>query len=54
MSTEDNKALTRRAFDALNQQNWADFYAQIAPDIVLQVASTTNQGLEAYQQFVSM
>jgi predicted ester cyclase len=54
MSTEDNKALTRRAFDALNQQNWSDLYELVAPDIVFHVASTTDQGLEAYKQFLSM
>ena len=54
MSTEDNKALTRRGFDALNQRNWAAFYELIAPDFVLHDASTTIQGLEAYQQFLSM
>jgi len=54
MSTEDNKVLVRRAFDALNQQNWAAFYKLVAPDIVLHNASTTIQGLEAYQQFISM
>ncbi len=25
MSTEDNKALTRRAYEALNQRNWGAF-----------------------------
>ncbi len=54
MSTEENKALTRRAFDALNQRNWAAFYELIAPDFVLHDASTTIQGLEAYKQFISM
>ena len=54
MSTEDNKALTRRAFDALNQQNWSDFYELVGPDIVFHVASTTDQGREAYKQFISM
>ena len=54
MSTEDNKTLVRRAFDALNQQNWAAFYELVAPDMVLHEVSTTMQGLEAYQQFLSM
>ena len=54
MSTEDNKALVRRAFDALNQRNWAAFYELVASDIVFHVASTTDQGFEAYKQFVSM
>ena len=54
MSTENNKALARRGFDALNERNWAGFYELIAPDMVLHEASKTSQGLEAYQQFVSM
>ena len=54
MSTEDNKALVRRGFDALNQRNWAAFYELFAPDFVLHDASTTIQGLKAYIRFVSM
>jgi steroid delta-isomerase-like uncharacterized protein len=54
MSTGDNEALARRAFDAINQRNWAGFYELIAPDIVLHNASMTMQGLEAYKQFISM
>ncbi len=54
MSTEDNEALTRRAFDALNQRNWEVFYEAVSPDIVVHNASMTIQGLAAYKQFVSM
>jgi steroid delta-isomerase-like uncharacterized protein len=54
MSTEHNKALVLRGFDALNERNWTQFYELFAPDIVLHNASTTFQGLEAYKQFVSM
>ncbi len=54
MSTEDNKALTRRAYEALNQRNWATFDELAAPDLVLHNASMTIQGLEAYKQFLSM
>ena len=54
MSTEDNKALVRRAFDALNQRNWASFYELVAPEIALHNASTTILGLEAYKQFLSV
>src|SRR6266568_5663281 len=54
MSTEDNKALTRRGYEALNERNWAAFDALCAPDIVFHNASTTIQGLEAYKQFISM
>jgi steroid delta-isomerase-like uncharacterized protein len=54
MSTEDNKALTRRAYEALNQRNWAAFGELVSPDFVLHYASRTIQGLEAYKQFLSM
>ena len=54
MSTEDNKALTRRAYEALNQRNWAAFAELVTPDFVLHNASMTIQGLEAYKQFLSM
>jgi steroid delta-isomerase-like uncharacterized protein len=54
MSTEDNKALTRRGYDALNERNWAAFDALCAPDIVFHNASTTIRGLEPYKQFISM
>src|SRR5205085_7717695 len=54
MSTEDNKALVRRAFDALNQRNWATFYELLAPEIALHNASMTIQGLEASKQFLSV
>ena len=53
MSTENNKALVRRGFDALNERNWTGFYELIAPDMVLHEASTTIRGLEAYKQFLS-
>jgi steroid delta-isomerase-like uncharacterized protein len=54
MSTEDNKALVRRLFDANNQRNWTGYYELIAPDFVFHNASTTVQGREAYQQYLSM
>jgi steroid delta-isomerase-like uncharacterized protein len=54
MSTEENKALARRAYEALNQRDLAAFYELITPGIVLHNASMTIQGLEAYKQFVSM
>jgi steroid delta-isomerase-like uncharacterized protein len=53
MSTEENKALVRRAYEALNQGNWEVTYEAFSPDIVVHNASTTMQGLEAYKQFVS-
>jgi len=54
MPTEDNKALARRGYDALNERNWAAFEELIIPDVVLHNASMTMQGFEAYKQFVSM
>jgi steroid delta-isomerase-like uncharacterized protein len=54
MSTEDSKALTRRAYEALNQRNWAAFAELVTPDFVLHNASNTIQGLEAYKQFLAM
>jgi steroid delta-isomerase-like uncharacterized protein len=51
MSTEENKDLIRRAFEAGNQKNWAVFDALFAPDYVLHNASTT-MGFEAYKQFL--
>jgi steroid delta-isomerase-like uncharacterized protein len=54
MSTEDNKALARRAYDVLNQGNLAAFYEVFTPDFVLHNASMTIQGLEAYKQWLSM
>ena len=55
MPTEDNKTLARRAYDAFNQRNLpTGYYELFAPDFVLHNASMTIQGLEAYQQFISM
>jgi len=54
MSTEENKALTRRAYEALNQRDLAAFYELLTPDFVLHDASTTIQGLEAYKQWISL
>jgi steroid delta-isomerase-like uncharacterized protein len=54
MSAEDNKALARRAYEALNQRNLALVDELCAPDIVDHNASRTIQGLAAYKQFLSM
>ena len=54
MSTEDNKALTRRGYDALNERDWAAFEALCDPDIVYHNASMTIQGFEAYKRFIAM
>ena len=53
MSTEDNKVLVRRLFDANNQRNWTGYYELITPDFVFHDASTTIQGREAYKQLLS-
>jgi predicted ester cyclase len=50
MSTEDNKALMHRAYDALNQKNLAVLDEVDAPDLVVHIVSTTIQGLEAFKQ----
>ena len=54
MSPEENKAHIRRAYEALNQRNWAVFEELTASDIVVHTASTTIQGLEAYKQYLEM
>ena len=54
MSTEDNKALARRGYEALNQRNWTAFEELVTPDLVFHYASMTIQGFAAYKQFVSM
>src|SRR2546425_1041870 len=54
MSTEEYKALARRAYDTFNQGNLAGFYELFTPDFVLRNASLTIQGLEAYKQWLSM
>ncbi len=54
MSTEDNKALMHRAYDALNQKNLAILDEVYAPDLVVHIVSTTIQGLEAFKQGLSL
>jgi steroid delta-isomerase-like uncharacterized protein len=54
MSTEDNKALMHRAYDALNQKNLAVLDEVYAPDLVVHIVSTTIQGLEAFKQGLSL
>ena len=55
MSTEDNKALIRRAYEeGFNQRNLAVLDEVNAPDLVFHNASTTMQGLEAFKQFLSL
>ena len=55
MSTEDNKALARRAFEeTMNQRNWAVFDELHDPDYVCHYASRTIQGREPFRQLLSM
>ena len=54
MSTEDNKALMHRAYDALNQKHLAVLDEVYAPDLVVHIVSTTIQGLEAFKQGLSL
>ena len=54
MSTEENKALIRRSYEAFNQRNWEDFYEQAVDDYVFHTPSMTGHGKEAYKQFLSM
>jgi predicted ester cyclase len=54
MSTEDNKALARRAYEVFNQRDLALVDELCAPEIVDHNASMTIQGLAAYKQFLSM
>ena len=51
---EENKALVRRGFEAVNQKNLAVFDEILSPDVVVHNASLTNQGIEAYKQFLSI
>jgi len=55
MSTEENKALIRRAYEeAFNQRKLAVLDELDTPDFVVHNASTTMQGLEAFKQFLSL
>ena len=55
MSTEDNKALMRRAYEEVyNQRNLAVLDELCDPDFIYHTVSMTIQGLEAYKHFVSL
>jgi steroid delta-isomerase-like uncharacterized protein len=55
MSTEDNKALARRAFEGtMNQKNLAVVDELHVADFVFHSASRTIQGLEPFKQLLSM
>ncbi len=54
MSTEENKALIRRVYEAVNQRNLTAFFELFTPDFVLRNGSMTIQGLEAFKQIEGM
>ncbi len=54
MSTEENKALLRCAYEAVNQGNLTAFFELFTPDFVLHNGSMTIQGLEAFKQLEAM
>ena len=54
MSTEENKALLRRTYEAVNQRDLTAFFEQFTPDFVLRNGSMTIQGLEAFKQIETM
>ncbi len=55
MSTEENKALARRAVEeTMNQRNWAVFDELHAPDYVCHLTWRTIQGREPFKQVLSM
>jgi predicted ester cyclase len=54
MSTEENKTLMRRGYEALNERNLAIFDELATPDFVFHNASMRIEGLEAFKQFFSM
>jgi len=55
MSTKENKALMRRAYEEVyNQRNLAVLDEVCVPDFVVHYPSRTLQGLEAYKHFVSL
>jgi steroid delta-isomerase-like uncharacterized protein len=53
MSPEEIKARSRRAIEAINQQNLAVFDELWAPDVVVHSGLMTTQGLEAYKEGLS-
>ncbi len=55
MSTEENKALMRRAYEEVyNQRNLAVIDELCVPDFVYHSASMTIRSLEAYKHFASL
>jgi C-1 hydroxylase len=54
MSIEENKALIRHTYEAVNQRNLTAFFELFTPDFVLHNGSMTIQGLEAFKQIEAM
>ncbi len=54
MSTEENKALIRRTYEAANQGNLTAFNELFTPEFVFHHDSMTIQGLEAFKQYQTM
>ena len=55
MTTEENKALARRALEEImNQRNLAVFDELHSPDYVCHLLSRTISGREPFKQFISM
>jgi steroid delta-isomerase-like uncharacterized protein len=54
MSTEDNKELVRRGYEAVNQRNWTAFDELHVSDYVAHAGARTIQGREAYKQNLLM
>ena len=54
MSTEENKALLRRTYEAVNQGNLTAFFELFTPDFVLHNGAMTIKGLEAFKQIEAM
>jgi predicted ester cyclase len=53
-SSEENKAILRRTYDAVNQGNLTAFFEQFTPDFVLHNGSMTIQGVEVFKQLETM
>ena len=54
MPTEENKALARRAYEAINQRELTALDELATPDFVFHNASMTIQSLEGFKQFLAM
>ena len=52
MSLEENKAVVRKMFEAINKKNLASLDKLMAPDFVLHINGRQKQGWEANKQFL--